>query len=233
MTTNNAVNSGLSGTTGTGSFVGSNSPSITTGINDTNGNNWIGQTANGSAVNYVNVTNNSSTNAPSVNAVGTDSNITLLLNGKGTGGAAVLGTSTNNNAAIGYVGEFVSSNIVAGSAVSLTMSATTYNITSISLTAGDWDIWGYIQTIPATGTTTGAYNFSISTTSATLGTVSPNIPYAFSSNIPANANQSFGLTTGVGRLSLSTTTTVYLVANVTFGVSTISAYGFIAARRVR
>jgi hypothetical protein len=41
------------------------------------------------------------------------------------------------------------------------------------------------------------------------------------------------ITTGRKRFSLAATTTVYLLAQATFGVNTLHAYGFIGARRVR
>jgi hypothetical protein len=51
------------------------------------------------------------------------------------------GTATNDSAAAGDVGEYVSSVIATGSATSFT-TATAKNITSISPTAGDWDVQG-------------------------------------------------------------------------------------------
>ncbi|MDP2325295.1 MAG: hypothetical protein Q8N51_14890, partial [Gammaproteobacteria bacterium] len=60
-----------------------------------------------------------------------------------TGGIAIEGTNTNDAAAAGYIGELIGSTIASGSAVSLT-TATNANVTSISLTAGDWDVWGAI-----------------------------------------------------------------------------------------
>lgn len=54
-------------------------------LHDTNGNTWLGQTATGSAVNYVNVTNAAASGNPIVEPAGTDTNISLLLRGKGTG----------------------------------------------------------------------------------------------------------------------------------------------------
>ena len=54
----------------------------------------------------------------------------------------IVGTTTNNNAAAGSVGEFVSSIVLGAAAVSLTTNVSA-NITSlVSLSAGDWDIWG-------------------------------------------------------------------------------------------
>lgn len=54
-----------------------------------------------------------------------------------------VGTATNNNAAAGSVGEFISSVIASGGAVTQLSNAAS-DLTSISLTAGDWDVWGNV-----------------------------------------------------------------------------------------
>jgi len=147
--------------------------------------------------------------------------------------SGIIGTTTNNNAAAGSVGEFISSVILVGSAVSLTTS-TQANITSISLTAGDWDVWGTLWTAPAAGTLTTTIAVGVSQTSATLPTT-PAIGEALSQirGISSAATQSEVLGTSPTRISLSGTTTIYLVGFVTFTVSTLGGYGSICARRVR
>ena len=86
-TTNNAVNTNLSGQTGTGPFVGSTSPTITTpeivtSINDSNGNIAIHFTPALSAVNYIEISNNTTGNAPVIGSAGADSNIAFQLSNK-------------------------------------------------------------------------------------------------------------------------------------------------------
>jgi len=144
----------------------------------------------------------------------------------------IVGTATNNDAAAGSVGEFITSSIATGSAVSLTTN-TTANVTSISLTAGDWDVEGNIFFKPAATTSVTAALVSISTTSATLapsglGQINMRFP-AFVPGIGAD----IGIASGSMRISLASTTTIYLVAYSTFTVSTMGAYGAIGARRVR
>lgn len=188
MATNNAVNSGLAGTTGTGSFVGSTSPSLVT---------------------------------PTLGAA----TATSLTFSPTTGG--IVGTTTNDNADAGKVGEFISSVLASGSAVSLT-STTSADITSISLTAGDWDVFGNIGFI-FTGTTSPSWNCWISATSATAPDIS-----LYSGGAILGA-----LTTGVGdatpyfRASLSGTTTIYLSARANFAGGSATGCGGIYARRVR
>lgn len=144
----------------------------------------------------------------------------------------IKGTTTNDNANVGDVGEYVSSSVAVGSALSLT-TGTPLNVTSISLTAGDWDVDAYVYYNPA-GTTNVTLDFSsISTTSATQDTTVGNFTisrYGASGLVPV-AN--YGGNTAKIRLSLSGTTTVYLVAQSSFTVSTNAAYGIIFARRVR
>lgn len=146
--------------------------------------------------------------------------------------AGIVGTTTNNNANSGSVGEYISSTVLVGSAVSLT-TGTAANVTSISLTAGDWDVSGTVAFNPAGTTTTTAQGGAISTTSATI----PVSPYAgggfFVAPVSTAGLATNAYATGTTRLSLSATTTVYLVAYAQFATSTETAYGFIGARRVR
>lgn len=147
-----------------------------------------------------------------------------------TNGVALTGTPTNNNAAAGDVGEYVSSEILVGSVVALT-TATPTNITSISLTAGDWDVMGTVA-LSNVGTTITLVQGAINTTSAALGTV-PNAGARMVWNGSVTAG-TFAQSVGERRLSLSATTTVYLVTAATFtGGTSCSGYGFLGARRAR
>lgn len=147
------------------------------------------------------------------------------------GPTAIGGSATNDSAAAGFVAEIITSLVGSGSAVSLSNTVPA-NITSISLTAGDWDVWGQIAFIPAASTTLAYLAASTGTTTGALGGL----------NIAANATSFSNFAPGavattqsapVQRLSLAGTTTVYLVAQANFGVSTMSAYGGITARRRR
>lgn len=137
----------------------------------------------------------------------------------------IVGTTTNNNANAGSIGEFVTSS--AGPTALTT--GVTVNLTSISLTAGDWDISGTISTAPAGTTVQTNMVVGISTVSVTFGAIGSATQLPFSA--PAGVN--VVVPTPNFRLSLSTTTTVFLIAQVVFSVSTLSANGQIRARRVR
>lgn len=137
----------------------------------------------------------------------------------------IVGTTTNNNANAGSVGEHVTATGT-GIALSTGVSA---NITSISLTAGDWELNGSTAFLPAAGTTIAGITTGISTTSATL----PVVPFSAQIQATLTTGLNQGLTAPSQRFSLSGTTTVFLVANAGFGTSTMTATGTIRARRVR
>jgi hypothetical protein len=150
-------------------------------------------------------------------------------------------TQTNDSAAAGKVGEFITSNIVVGSAVALT-TGTAANVTSVSLTAGDWDVCGEVDLSTAATTNVTGVSSAISSVSATLPTP-PNATAPMGGGgmsfvrmggfVPSTSTIGFCLPTGTIRVSLSTTTTIFLIGFANFTVSTISAYGHIGARRVR
>jgi hypothetical protein len=144
----------------------------------------------------------------------------------------VLGTTTNDSAAAGYVGEFISSSIPLGSAVAAASTASV-NVTSISLTAGDWDVWGNVVSAPTGAVVTTFFQAWLSTVSATPPTFPNSGAYAAAG--PNNtASQILALPTGTMRLSLAATTTVYLSTNLIWtGGTGMAAYGFIGARRRR
>jgi len=185
MSTNNAVNTSLSGQTGTGNFVGANSPALIT---------------------------------PTLGAA----TATSLTFSPTTGG--IVGTTTNDNATAGDVGQFVSSVIASASPVSLT-TATAKDMTSISLTAGDWDVWGNIYYIIG-GACTAIVGW-ISSTSATEPDVSLLTLYE------AAAVTSQGFCVPGLRFSLSGTTSIYISAQANFSTSTVTVCGGIYARRRR
>jgi hypothetical protein len=150
----------------------------------------------------------------------------------GTSGKGTAGTTTNDNADTGVVGEYVASN-VGNTAVTLTTGVTA-NLTSISLTAGDWDVQGNVGfDTEATANITYWYA-GVTKTSATLegGYFQSTNMASPSGGIVFGAN-AFSLPSPVARISLSATTTVYLITNVGFTVAAVKAGGMIKARRVR
>lgn len=140
--------------------------------------------------------------------------------------SSIVGTTTNDSASAGRIGEFVSST-VANTTVNLA-SGTPANVTSITLTAGDWDVSGMVIFNVAASTVMSAQVAGISSTSATLAT------YQFSNIAGAQAaGAGSNVITPVVRISVAATTTVYLVAQGNFTNSTCQAGGVIRARRAR
>lgn len=143
-----------------------------------------------------------------------------------------IGTNTNNNAATGYVGEYVSSQVLAASAPAFAGGGIRLNITSISLTAGDWDVTANLNISTSGAVTGGIYAAGISTTSATYGSQDTYIQNL----ITYSGGTSIATPLPTVRLSLSATTTVYFVANgdaTLYAAGPVKAYGTILARRVR
>lgn len=140
------------------------------------------------------------------------------------------GTTTNSNASAGQIGEFITAT-VATPGVTLTTSVAA-NVTSISLTAGDWDVSGAISFSGGATTTVSSAIASLSSTSAAVGTDPLSRHNLFVSGTALANNDPTG-NPGPVRFSLAATTTIFLTAFAAFAVSNCSAYGTIRARRVR
>jgi hypothetical protein len=134
----------------------------------------------------------------------------------------VLGISSNTASAAGYVGEVISSSVLNASAVSCSSNVAT-NITSITVTAGDWDIWGNVF-FNISGASS-AYYCGINTSSATL----PDNSLLAGTNIALGSSTSAGHSAPAITKHFSGTTTVYLIAFISSGSGTAS--GNIFARR--
>lgn len=143
--------------------------------------------------------------------------------------SGIVGTTTNNNANAGSVGEYVT-NTTTGTSLPVNTGA---SVASISLTAGDWDVEGIIQTVPAGTTTQSLVATGISTSSTAFQVLSGSFLNIQELAVSVSAGLNIALATPRTRISLSSTTTIYLVAQVNYAVSTLTCNGFIRARRVR
>jgi hypothetical protein len=90
----------------------------------------------------------------------TGANFVPFSGGTMTGALALHGVTDGSNAAAGQVGEF----LTATSASTNLGGAGTWqnNLFSMALTAGDWDVWGYVQGGPPTSGQILAYSFGLS-----------------------------------------------------------------------
>lgn len=144
-----------------------------------------------------------------------------------TGG--IVGTNTNNDANAGSVGEYPTPTDL--NSVSMTSGASVVNVASIPLAAGDWDVSGVVSFNPAGSTVVSYVVGGISSTSATLPPGGTGAAF----QIPGSATAGIAIinSTGDVRVKLASAGTVYLVANGIFSTSTMTASGFIRARRPR
>ena len=280
----NAVGNSLTGLTGTGTFVGSNSPTIVTPIisgdlvlstpagagvrfeylntDQTFAGSFQFQAGAGSA-NYgggLIMYGASHASKPGYVVVGLSSSpasfFTVNSSGNGSGtdvftvskvGAVVangsitpsstggiVGTTTNDSAAAGSVGQFLDAAVLIGAPVPLT-NVTNANVTSIVLTPGDWDIGGNIAFTGDATTVCTSVIGALNTTSATL------LDSAFTSAtalaagaVPfATGNVCMAIMGQQIQVATATTKTVYLIARAAFTVATCSAAGYVWARRRR
>jgi len=181
-------------------------------------------TPSSTPVNYITTGSSNTGVAIPFTATGTDSNITISLDSKGTGGVKVKGFSDASAAAAGYVGEVFTSSVAGASGTNIATSTAT-DLTSITLTAGDWDVYGNVFFTPtATLTFVAAW---VSTTSATTPDVS------LRAQMQVAGIASAGLTVPVLRVNVSTSTTVYVSGFVVIASGTCKQSGAIFARRVR
>lgn len=137
----------------------------------------------------------------------------------------IKGTLTNDNANAGSVGEYVT-NTTTGTALSSGVSA---NATSVTLTAGDWDVTAEAQYNPAGTTNITLLQTGVSSVSATLGSLGSKTLLI----LPFTTGQPQTTISPAVRVSVSTSATIYAVGSASFTTSTCTVDGFIRARRVR
>jgi hypothetical protein len=151
-----------------------------------------------------------------------------------SGDATFVNTSPNGvtngiAAAAGHIGEVIDSTIPLGSAVAMS-NGVARNITSIALTAGDWDCRGGVGFSANAGTTFTQAAGSISSTTGTL-TGNPFTEFFIAATL-TTASFYFG-TIPSFQVNISAPQTEYLVGSANFGVSTMLGYGEIQCRRMR
>jgi len=142
---------------------------------------------------------------------------------------ALPGVTDGSSAAAGKVGEVLTATTV-GTPVAFAATAT-HNICSLSLTAGDWDVWalGRLASTGGSAIPTDA-QCGLNTVTGTLGadgTYNSDI-YGIALNVPVS------LDVPPKPISVSTTTNIYLVMHVDVTSGTdLNGYGIITARRRR
>lgn len=144
---------------------------------------------------------------------------------------ALKGTTTNDSATTGYIGEYIESVVTGGT--NAAGSTQFKDLTSITLSAGDWDVTANVNWNSNGATWTQA--------TSGIGLVTGNDfsddnqinksddSWSSSSTTPLRISH----TIASRRLSLSTSTPVYLKISATYSLGTPQARGSIHARRVR
>lgn len=147
----------------------------------------------------------------------------------GTTGVSFRGTTLADSAGVGTVGEVMTST-VASTVVPLT-TAVAATLTSVTLTAGDWDVSGSCGYLPAATTSLTQDACGISLVAATLPTLGSYTLSTYAAIIPTAVEQA--KMTPIVRVSVAAPTVVYLVGRSAFTVSTLTGGGAILARRSR
>jgi len=197
-------------------------PKVSGNIFDSNGNFVIGVGSVPSAVNYVEVENAITGATPVIAAVGTDTNIILAVEGQGNGGAAIQGKTSGTGYASGYVSELKTASVTYVSSTPIT-TATPTNLAALTLTAGDWDVWGNVG---AAGTTVTQLQGGLNTASTT------NLPaFEYCSFLTPLATSSIAaICVPMVTLNISSTTVINLTMQAN-GTGSLIKFGTIYARR--
>lgn len=140
--------------------------------------------------------------------------------------AGITGTTTNNNAAAGVVGEYTS----ATGSVTSAASNNYGDVASVSLTAGDWDVTGIVGFTGGSVPVYGGCGISTTTGNSATGLSAGDTLVYCGVWVPGTSDNS--ATCPAVRMSLSGTTTVYLKYRSGF-TTTPTIYGRISARRIR
>lgn len=146
--------------------------------------------------------------------------------GSTAGGNQILasrkGITDGSSAATGEVGESIT-----GSVTSVSVTSTTeFNITSVVLTPGVWEVRARVKLTSSSGVMSSV-QLSLSTTSAT-GAAFPNRMI-----LQTTLNNTQQLSAPTINLNITANTTVYLVGYVVITSGTYTADGNIQARRIR
>lgn len=159
----------------------------------------------------------------------TDTGNVLQIGGVTTFRGQIPAVNGATAATAGNIGEIISSTVLVGSAVGMA-TATPINITSISLTAGEWDVW-IEAAFTGTATAVSGLRASLSTTTGAEVTTAGNFGSQVFNAIPAFATFNPAFVVGPIRVSLSGTTTHYFVARGDFSGGTCTGFGVIRATR--
>ena len=107
-------------------------------------------------------------------------------------------------------------------------TSTETSVGALSLTAGDWDVWGMVQYVP-----TGLATTYFTGLSSAVNTLGNGTEYALLNGVTFASGAPQVQLAPPLRFSLSATTTIYMTSNALFSTGAMIATGSLYARRVR
>lgn len=159
--------------------------------------------------------------------------MTTVVSGDGTitrtGGVDTQGTNTNDNAAAGQIGEYLESTAAFTNAPTSTQWG---DLTSMELSAGDWDVTALCSGYLNGATVTANMQVGISTTAGNSSTGLVEGVSSATMRIPTSTENTGGCVPNL-RVPLDATTTVYLKVRAYYSAGTPQFAGRISARRIR
>jgi hypothetical protein len=136
--------------------------------------------------------------------------------------ASKKGVTDGSSAAVGEEGEYLSAT---ATSVAMATNATAYNITSLTITPGEWDVTGVLQILGTANL--GQVAGSLSSSSGMAG-------FPYTTRIQGVAAPGpYDMPMPTTRFNVASNTVLYLVALATFTSGSASASGLIRARRIR
>ena len=141
-------------------------------------------------------------------------------------GVAITGTNTNDSPSAGYIGEVLTISNTTNNSLT---NGVVFSLGSVSLTAGDWDVWGIASYSGASSTSTFTIA-GIGTSNTSLGSNGDGSRSQINQNL---ASQDSNFTVGPFPLKLSGSTTYYFNIRADFSGGTVTGKGTMYARRRR
>jgi len=142
----------------------------------------------------------------------------------------VPGVQDGSAASAGNIGELMTSSTTTPGLTLTNNNAS--NVRSLTLTAGDWNVWGNIGFSTSATAPVTQYYGGITTSSATVVSVPGSGAQAQYLLSVANTT-AWLFPVGMAAVSVTTNTPIFLVGLLSFASGSASGFGFIGARRVR
>lgn len=141
------------------------------------------------------------------------------------------GSTTNTAASAGNIGQVLTATGTATSLTNITDAVPTGG--AVTLTAGDWEISGQACYQPAATTSYLQILASVSTTTATNGTVGQYVQWNVPASVPGGGLLCINIPPFQVLVANAATQVMSLVTQATFSISTMTARGTLYARRFR